>query len=83
MNKIVVSRRYFGLIRKRMLKFSLEYVAECCGLSPSTVRNAEKNPNVKRSTIITLMEFYVTALHERMKLAEGINRVQQRSQCLQ
>ena len=82
MDKIVVSRRNFSLIRKRMLKLSLKYVAACCGLSPSTVRNAEKNPNVKRSTIITLMEFYVTALQERMKLAEGIAYVQQRSQCL-
>lgn len=79
MNKIVVSRRYFGLIRKRMLKFSLEYVAECCGLSPSTVGRAEKNPNVQRSTIVTLMEFYVSAIEERMKLQEVMNSVQQRS----
>ena len=76
MDKIVVSRRYFGIIRKRLLKLSLNFVGECCGLSPSTVRNAEKNPNVKRSTIITLMDFYANALRERMKLAEGIARVQ-------
>ena len=75
MDKIVVSRRYFSLIRRKMLKLSLKYVAECCGLSPSTVRNAEKNPNVKRSTIVTLIDFYGNAIQERMKLQEALKRV--------
>lgn len=77
MVKIVVARRYFGILRRNFLHLTIEHVAECCGLSPSTVRNAELSHKVQRSTIEKLMDFYVEALQERINLHREIHKIVQ------
>lgn len=80
MDKIVVTRRNFGIIRRSFLHLTLEHVAECCGLTASTVRNAELGRPVRANTITKLVNFYVDALIDRINLHKEIQKlVQQRS----